>query len=89
MDEDTVTHSPSKRAGTHSPAPVSPPQALQAVWVGSESPPYAVKPAATLVAEAIDATRGTWRRTSSFACKAGTEALQAAIGLVGSQKSTY
>ncbi len=62
---------------------------IRAVWVGSESHPYAVKPSSTIVAEAIGATpqlsAGDWE----FACKAGTEALQAAIGLVGSGMADY
>ena len=65
------------------------PQALRAVWVGSESHPYAVKPTGTIVAEAIGATpmvlAGDWQ----FACKAGTEAMQAALGYVGSGMADY
>jgi len=62
---------------------------LRAIWVGSESHPYAVKPTSTIVAEALDAApliqAGDWE----FACKAGTEAVIAAVGLVGSNMADY
>jgi hydroxymethylglutaryl-CoA synthase len=65
------------------------PALLRAVWVGSESHPYAVKPSSTIVAEAIgagpDIQAGDWE----FDCKAGTEALVAAMGLVGSCMADY
>jgi hydroxymethylglutaryl-CoA synthase len=65
------------------------PEELRAVWIGSESHPYAVKPSSTIVAEAIgtspDIQAGDWE----FACKAGTEALVAASGLVGSGMVDY
>jgi hydroxymethylglutaryl-CoA synthase len=65
------------------------PHELRAVWVGSESHPYAVKPTSTLVAEAIGAVPNTQAADWEFACKAGTEALVAAMGLVGSGMGHY
>lgn len=62
---------------------------LSAIWLGSESKPYSVKPTATIVAEAVGATPHTTAADWEFACKAGTEALQAAIGLVGSGMADY
>lgn len=62
---------------------------IGAVWVGSESHPYAVKPTSTIVAETIGATPYTQAADWQFACKAGTEALQAAIGFVGSGMTDY
>lgn len=62
---------------------------LRAVWVGSESHPYAVKPTSTIVAEAIGAVPHTQAADWEFACKAGTEALVAAMGLVGSGMGQY
>ncbi len=55
-----------------------------AVWVGTESKPYAVKPSATIVAEAIGVTPGLVAADMEFACKAGSEAMQAAVAFVGS-----
>lgn len=65
------------------------PDLLRAVWVGSESHPYAVKPSGTIVAEAIGAPPHIQAGDWEFACKAGTEALVAAMGLVGSQMANY
>jgi hydroxymethylglutaryl-CoA synthase len=59
------------------------------VWVGSESHPYAVKPTSTIVAEALGVTPHTQAGDWEFACKAGTEAFQAAIGFVGSGMAHY
>ncbi len=62
---------------------------IRAVWVGSESHPYAVKPTSTIVAEAIGAVPNTQAADWEFACKAGTEAMVAAMGLVGSKMAKY
>ncbi len=88
LDEDTATiaieaaRNALARAGIHA-------QHLRAVWVGSESHPYAVKPTSTIVAEAIGATPYVQAGDWEFACKAGTEAMQAAIGFVGSNMGDY
>ena len=55
---------------------------IGAIYVGSESHPYAVKPTATIVAEALQATPELMAADYEFACKAGTAALQACLGLV-------
>jgi hydroxymethylglutaryl-CoA synthase len=60
------------------------PQDIGAVWVGSESHPYAVKPSATIVAEALGITPHVVAADMEFACKAGSEAMQAAVAFVGS-----
>jgi hydroxymethylglutaryl-CoA synthase len=65
------------------------PTDLRAVWVGSESHPYAVKPTSTIVAQAIGAVPATQAADWEFACKAGTEAIQAAMGYVGSGMADY
>ena len=83
-DEDTVTMSIEAARNALARAGIDP-ALLGAVWVGTESHPYAVKPTSTIVAEAIGAVPYTLGADWQFACKAGTEALQAAIGLVGSQ----
>jgi hydroxymethylglutaryl-CoA synthase len=64
-------------------------QNLGAVWVGSESHPYAVKPTSTIVAEAVGTSPYTQAADWQFACKAGTEAMQAAIAMVGSGMADY
>src|SRR5512147_371812 len=54
LDEDVITMSIEAARNAMKRAQVDP-QELRAVWVGSESHPYAVKPTSTLVAEAIGA----------------------------------
>ena len=61
------------------------PSDVGAVWVGSESKPYAVKPSATLVAEAVGITPAVVAADMEFACKAGSEAMQAAVAFVGAE----
>jgi hydroxymethylglutaryl-CoA synthase len=55
---------------------------IGAVYVGSESHPYAVKPSGTVVAEAIGATPAVHVADFEFACKAGTEAMFVAMSHV-------
>lgn len=88
LDEDTATMSIEAARNALARAGISP-QDLRAVWVGSESHPYAVKPTGTIVAEAIGATPSTQAADWQFACKAGTEAMQAGIGFVGSGMAQY
>jgi len=87
-DEDTATMSIEAARNALARAGVNP-TAIRAVWVGSESHPYAVKPTSTIVAEAIGAVPTTLAADWEFACKAGTEAFQAAIALVGSGMADY
>lgn len=88
LDEDTATMSVEAARNALARAGI-PAHELRAVWIGSESHPYAVKPTGTIVAEAIGATPATLAADWQFACKAGTEAMQAALGLVGSGMADY
>jgi hydroxymethylglutaryl-CoA synthase len=88
LDEDTATMSVEAARNAIARAQIDPTR-IRAVWVGSESHPYAVKPTGTIVAEAIGATPATLAGDWQFACKAGTEAIQAGIGLVGSGMADY
>ena len=65
------------------------PKQIRAVWVGSESHPYSVKPSSTIVAESIGTSPSIQAADWEFACKAGTEAVQASIGIVGSGMGNY
>ena len=80
-DQDTITMAveASKRALKR--AAINP-RAIGAVYVGSESHPYAVKPSGTVVAEAINATPSVHTADLEFACKAGTEGMFIALSLV-------
>jgi len=62
---------------------------IGAIYVGSESHPYAVKPTATIVAEAINATPYMTAADYEFACKAGTAAIQNCMALVKSGMIKY
>ena len=55
-----------------------------AIYVGSESHPYAVKPSGTVVGEALGATPDVHVADFEFACKAGSEAMFVVSGLVRS-----
>jgi len=88
MDEDVVTMSIEAARNALARAGVDPPE-IRAVWVGSESHPYAVKPTSTIVAEALGITPFTQAADWEFACKAGSEAIVAAMALVGSGMGNY
>ncbi len=88
LDEDVATMSIEASRNALNRAQISPTK-IRAVWVGSESHPYAVKPTSTLVAESIGAVPHIQAADWQFACKAGTEAMVAAIGFVGSGMADY
>ncbi len=58
------------------------PVKIGAIYIGSESHPYAVKPSGTVVAEAIGATPEIHCADFEFACKAGSEGMFVALSLV-------
>ena len=84
-DQDTITLSVEaarralRRAGTD-------PSRIGALYIGSESHPYAVKPSGTVVADAIGATPCVHVADLEFACKAGTEAMHLCAALVGGEQ---
>ena len=88
LDEDVITMSIEAARNALARAQLDP-QKLRAVWVGSESHPYAVKPSGTVVAEAIGASKNISAGDWEFACKAGTEAFVAGMGMVGSEMGEY
>lgn len=57
---------------------------IGAIYVGSESHPYAVKPTASIVSEAVGAAPYMTAADLEFACKAGTAGMQAGLGLINS-----
>lgn len=80
-DEDTVTIAVEAARNAVRHARIDP-QDIGAIYVGSESHPYAVKPTATIVAEAIGATPNLTAADYEFACKAGTAGIQTCMGMV-------
>jgi hydroxymethylglutaryl-CoA synthase len=87
-DEDTATISVESSRNALKRALIDP-QKIGAVYVGSESHPYAVKPTATIVSEAVEATPNLTAADLEFACKAGTAAMQMCMGLVDSNIIEY
>ena len=81
VDEDAVTigveaaRNALRRAGVD-------PARVGAVFFGTESKPYAVKPSATIVAEALGITPDTMASDLEFACRAASEGMRAAFALV-------
>lgn len=88
LDEDTITISVAaaknalKRAGID-------PKEIGALYIGSESHPYAVKPSGTVVGEALGIVPDFHTSDFEFACKAGTEAMFVAYGLVKADLVKY
>ncbi len=85
MDEDTATISVTAVQNALRHSGLSPSE-IGAIYVGSESHPYAVKPTAVTVAEAIGATPHLTAADLEFACKAGTAGMQMVFGLVAADE---
>jgi len=81
MDEDAATiaveaaREAVQRAGINA-------REIGAVFVGSESHPYAVKPTATIVGEALGIGNEYFAADLEFACKAGTAGIQICYSMV-------
>ena len=88
MDEDAVTMATESAKYAIASSGINP-EEIGAIYVGSESKPYAVKPCGTIVAAAIGSSSNVVTADMEFACKAGTEALQACIGLVSAGMIKY
>ncbi|MBR3139332.1 MAG: hydroxymethylglutaryl-CoA synthase [Methanobrevibacter sp.] len=87
-DEDTATIAVTAARYALARAQIDPSK-IGAVYVGSESHPYAVKPTASIVAEAVCATPKLTAADLEFACKAGTAGFQMSMGLVDSGMVEY
>jgi len=87
-DEDTITISVAaakyalKRAGID-------PKKIGAVYIGSESHPYAVKPSGTILIDALGIGPEVHVADFEFACKAGSEAMFVAYSHVKSGNMEY
>ncbi len=87
-DEDTITMAVEAtrnallRAGIQG-------HALGAIFVGSESHPYIVKPSGTVVAEAVGAGPKIFLADYEFACKAGTAGLQTCFAFAKAGEIKY
>lgn len=87
-DEDTVTmgwyaaRSALLRAGVN-------PGDIGAVFVGTESKPYAVKPSSTIIADALGISAKKLSTDLEFACRAGSEGIRISVSLVESGAVRY
>ncbi|RPJ42433.1 MAG: hydroxymethylglutaryl-CoA synthase [Candidatus Latescibacterota bacterium] len=80
-DQDTITMSVEASRYAVQRAGIDPSR-IGAIYIGSESHPYAVKPSGTVLAEALGATPEAHTADFEFACKAGSEGMFVAYGLV-------
>ena len=65
------------------------PEDIQALFVGSESHPYAVNPTSTIVGELLGVGNRYIAADLEFACKAATAGMQAIAGMVSSGHISY
>jgi hydroxymethylglutaryl-CoA synthase len=88
LDEDTITIA--FEAARHAIAVADiDPKHVGALYIGSESHPYAVKPSGTVVAEALGIGPQVHVADFEFACKAGTEAMFCALSHVRADQMTH
>ena len=88
LDEDTITISVEAARYALQRARINP-QKIGAVYIGSESHPYAVKPSATILIDALGIGPDVHVASYEFACKAGTEAMYVAYSLVKAGEMKY
>lgn len=83
MDEDTATISVEAAREALVRGKVDS-ESIGALYVGSESHPYVVKPTSTIVGEAICCGNNFYAADLEFACKAGTAGMQICMSMVQS-----
>ncbi len=88
QDEDTITISVEAAKNALRRAQIDPKE-IGAVYIGSESHPYAVKPSATILIDALGIGPHVHVASYEFACKAGTEAMYVAYSHVKSGEMNY
>jgi len=88
QDEDTITISVEAARYALQRARINP-QEIGAVYIGSESHPYAVKPSATVLIDAVGIGPDVHVASFEFACKAGSEAMYVAYSLVKAGEMKY
>lgn len=81
IDEDSLTMGVESALNALKRAKINPKE-IGAIYSGSETPAYSVKPNMAAIGEAIGATPGFTGADLEFACKAGTAAIQICMGLV-------
>ncbi|MGQ9818882.1 MAG: hydroxymethylglutaryl-CoA synthase [Candidatus Kapaibacteriales bacterium] len=87
-DEDTITISIAAAKNALRRARIDP-KKIGAVYIGSESHPYAVKPSGTALIEALNIGPNVHVADFEFACKAGSEAMFVAYSHIKSGNMEY
>ncbi len=87
-DEDVATISVEAARNALKRKAISP-KDIGAIYVGSESHPYAVKPTATIVGSALGVDFSLFAADYEFACKAGTAGMQNVKAMVDSGMIKY
>jgi len=88
QDEDTITISVAAAKAALLRAHINPKE-IGAVYIGSESHPYAVKPSGTIVIDALNIGPHVHVASYEFACKAGSEAMYVAYSHVKAGEMRY
>ena len=88
VDEDTITISVAAARSALCRAQIDPKE-IGAVYIGSESHPYAVKPSGTILIDALGIGPHVHVASYEFACKAGTEAMYVSYSHVKSGEMKY
>ncbi len=88
-DMDTITLSVEAARNAFKRSGGVDPKDIGAIYIGSESHPYAVKPSGTTVAEALGATPDIHCADFEFACKAGSEAMYVALSHIKAGEMKY
>jgi hydroxymethylglutaryl-CoA synthase len=88
LDEDTITISVAAGRDALERAGIDPAK-VGALYIGSESHPYAVKPSGTVVIEALGIAPEVHVADFEFACKAGTESMFVALAVVESGRADF
>jgi hydroxymethylglutaryl-CoA synthase len=88
IDEDTITISTEAARQAIERSNIQP-HSIDALFIGSESHPYAVKPSSVTVAEALGVGNEYFTADLEFACKAGTAGVQIVSGFIESEKARY
>lgn len=88
FDEDSVTMGIEASKKAINMAGINP-TSIQAVYFGSESHPYAVKPSSTALGEYLEVGHNYFAADLEFACKAATAGMQVTAGLLESHNIKY
>jgi hydroxymethylglutaryl-CoA synthase len=87
-DEDTITMAVESGRNALMMAGIDP-KLIGGLFIGSESHPYITKPSGTVVSEALNIGHDVMMADYTFACKAGTAAMQTCLSLVASGQIRY